>query len=99
VIQGRWFISPHAVRRCIERIHPRYTYEQARDWLIKASQSAHYIRPSSQGRGEIWRAGRQFKRIRMMVEHYPGRELPTLCTVLTGNDLEAQPGRARPKSA
>lgn len=89
MIHGPWFVSPHAVRRCIERLHPSFNYEQARDWLIKASKSAHYIRPSSQGRGEIWRASREFRRIRMMVEHYPGRELPTLCTVLTGHDGES----------
>lgn len=82
MIRGPFFVSPHAVRRCVERIYPRFTYEQARDWLILACESAHYVKPSPGDKGQVWRASRAYGRVRLFVEQLPARRRPTLMTVL-----------------
>lgn len=76
---GRWFITPHAVRRYIERVH-RCTYETALTRLIAASESAHPVREEEPG---IWlyRTGRPL-RLRLRVSTR-GAGLPQLVTVLS----------------
>lgn len=53
-MRGRWFITPHAVRRFIARINPGDTYEQALARLIDASERAHLVKVRSDG-VEEWR--------------------------------------------
>lgn len=42
MIAGRWFISPHAVRRYIARVHPGISYERGLQELVEASERAEY---------------------------------------------------------
>jgi hypothetical protein len=44
MISGRWFITPHAVRRFMERAVRGATYEEALEPLITASETARLIR-------------------------------------------------------
>ena len=53
-MRGRWFITPHAVRRFIARINPGDTYEQALEQLIAMSERAHRTRVRPDGTEE-WR--------------------------------------------
>ena len=78
---GRWFITPHAVRRYIDRVAPDATHEQALSALISHSETAHFVRP--RGTVEEWRAPRP-TRIRFRVDA-SGDSLPVLVTVLTAH--------------
>jgi len=83
--RGRWFVTPHAVWRYIERIRPGIDYEMARDELIEESLHAHFVR--RQGNGDLWR-GRRPLRLRFIVgwtdEAVGG--LPPLLTVVVPHD-------------
>lgn len=57
MIAGRWFITPHAVRRFIERYCPTLTYEQALGHLVEAALVAHRDGLYKGGPAEIWRVG------------------------------------------
>lgn len=83
---GPVFVTPHAVRRCAERIQPGLSYELARDWLISAAESAHHVRPTRDG-AHIFRASRAYARVRLIIAppHGPGM-LPVLVTVLAAHD-------------
>lgn len=75
---GRWFVTPHAVRRYITRVHPWMTYEQALSAIIKDSMRAHFVRADHGS--ELWR-GPKPHRVRYRIA---SREagLPQLITVL-----------------
>lgn len=78
---GRWFITPHAVHRYIQRVRPMATYEQALNDLVRLSETAHLVRRD--GDTEHWRA--KGKRLRFRVAPSSG-ELSVLMTVLTEHD-------------
>lgn len=80
MIPGRWFISPHAVRRYRERLRPRLTYEQALVELVRMASGARYVRRLDSGL-ELWRLGPS--RVRGIVGPGVG-PLPVLVTVLAG---------------
>lgn len=89
MISGRWFITPHAVRRYIERCCPDMDYDQARRHLAETSLRAHHVRDTS--RGQLWR-GPSPERLRLLVGPGDG-ELPALVTVLAGHDGARPPPR------
>jgi len=84
VTAGRWFITPHAVRRYIERISPGSTYEQALAFLIDQSETAH---PTGWVAADVlqYRAPRPL-RLRYRVRHGQDGGLPQLLTVLPEHD-------------
>lgn len=43
MIQGRWFITPHAVERYIERVRPTLDYDRALAELVELSDRAHEV--------------------------------------------------------
>jgi hypothetical protein len=47
--QGRWFITPHAVRRYVERCRPELSYECALAELVAASETAKWRREVEPG--------------------------------------------------
>ena len=83
MIAGKWFITPHAVRRYIERADRRCTYEQALAELVRLSESARPIKETSPG---VWlyRTGKPL-RLRLTVSTV-GPGLPQLVTVKGGHD-------------
>lgn len=83
MISGRWFITPHAVRRYIDRIDRRASYDQALRALVKHSESAHRVKEISPG---VWlyRSGRPL-RIRFRVAEF-GPGAPQLLTVMGAHD-------------
>jgi hypothetical protein len=89
MIVGKWFITPHAVRRYIERVDHRATYDQALAELVRFSKVA---RPSKEIKPGIWlyRGGKPL-RPRFMFSVSPRRAdgspgLPQLITVKAGHD-------------
>lgn len=81
-IPGRWFITPHAVRRYLQRVDGSLSYEQALGQLIHASESARYSREYEPAI-ELWRGPRP-RRLRFIVSRrLPG--LPQLLTVYAGH--------------
>lgn len=85
MISGEWFITPHAVRRYIERVDRFATYEQALEVLIGWSRVA---RPKKEIAPGVWlyRGPRPF-RLRLRVSHNGGGA-PQLLTVLKSKDRE-----------
>lgn len=82
--KGRWFVTPHAVRRYLERVRPGLTYEQALAEIIRESWRARPVKPW--GRAHLWR-GPKPRRLRYIVAPAPrGRRLPVLITVYGGQD-------------
>ena len=81
MIAGRFFVTPHAVRRFIERIDPRLTYEQALAELVGCSERVRRVKELSPG---VWlyREGRP-RRLRFIVA-INGHGAPQLLTVLRG---------------
>lgn len=76
---GRWFVTPHAVHRYIERIDPRATYASALAYLIDQSEVARPMREIESGIVEY--RGARPRRLRFRVStRLPG--LPQLITVL-----------------
>lgn len=82
-MRGKWFISPHAVHRYIERLARSLTYEQALDDLVAYSETAHYVKDWKPG-VELWK-GPKPRRLRFLIGH---REdgAPQLITVMGGKD-------------
>ena len=77
---GRWFITPHAVRRFQQRVAPGLSYNAALSALIEHSESAR--RCGRKGANTLYRSGRP-QRLRFIVaERGPG--LPQLLTVYGG---------------
>lgn len=82
---GRWFITPHAVRRYIERVDRRATYEQALSVLIEWSELAKRKKEIAPG---VWLyRGPRPLRLRLRVAHV-GDRLPQLLTVIKSKDPE-----------
>ena len=86
---GRWFITPHAVRRYIDRVDRYATYEQALAELVRCSERARCVKEISPG---IWlyREGKP-RRLRFRVaaakplpDGSPG--MPQLLTLMGGHD-------------
>ena len=84
---GKFFITPHAVRRFMERGYLRgATYEAALAEMIKLADRAHYVKPLRDG-VELWRTGAPGRwRLRI------GRGnsgLPQVLTIMQGHDRAA----------
>lgn len=87
MIRGRWFITPHAVRRYIERVHPELTYDEALLVLTKLSELARRVKEIEPGIA-LWRGPRP-ERLRCIVaENADGGRLPQLLTLYQGHDYE-----------
>lgn len=85
-VHGRWWITPHAVRRYIERCPGarRLSFEQALERLIVASEAAHLVKARRNPGEELWRGGKPH-RLRFIVAR-GNHGLPQLVTVLRGCD-------------
>ena len=90
MIAGKWFITPHAVRRYIERVDRSASYEQALAELVRCSERARRVKEIARG---VWlyREGKP-RRLRFRVavapvtaDGRPGK--PQLLTVMRGHDL------------
>ena len=83
MVTGNWFITPHAVRRYIERVERNATYEQALSTLIDWSLRARKKKEIKPG---VWLyRGPRPLRLRLRVSHI-GPGLPQLVTVLKSKD-------------
>lgn len=85
---GRWFVTPHAVRRYIRRVDRGLSYNRALAALIHEGTQARFVKvvpfPSASGQPvELWR-GRRPRRLRFYVTHNPGALRPALITVMQG---------------
>lgn len=86
-IAGRWFFTPHAVTKLIERHGHTLgvkTYAEARDWMVADSASAVKAH-DARGGGEVW-VGRRPWRIRYVIgEPSAGVRdpLPAVITVMS----------------
>ena len=81
--RGPFFVTPHAVRRYIERVRPGLTYEQALGELVAMARGAHLVKELASGL-ELWR-GPPPRRLRFRVSPGCGG-LPQLVTVLEAFD-------------
>jgi hypothetical protein len=87
---GKWFITPHAVHRYMERIDRRATHEQALAELIRYSEVARPIKEIAPG-VMLFRSGRPLRlRFRVAVDsrspYFVEGGMPQLITVVTGHD-------------
>lgn len=82
-VDGAWFVTPHAVRRYIERVDPSASYEGALASLVVLSTQAHPVREISPGVWQ-WRGPRP-GRLRFRVSTH-GAGLPQLVTVMRAHD-------------
>lgn len=88
--RGRFFITPHAVRRYIERVRPGISYHRALGELVIITSAGKRVGPTHDGRGEMWRGpkiGTKAKqdrrsRLRFVVSRGEPGELPQVVTVL-----------------
>lgn len=81
---GRFFLTPHAVRRYMERLAaPGLTYEQALGALLREIEGAHRVRDGRAGCA-IWRTGRP-GRLRLIVDETQ-HPLPAVVTILPSHD-------------
>lgn len=101
---GRWFCSPHAVRRFARRVFgwrgtdddplPEALYRRAIAEIVTESEGAHFVKryPLKEGHVEadLWR-GPKPRRLRYVVavRLAEGGRLPTLITVLPRTDERA----------
>lgn len=83
MIAGRFFITPHAVRRYIERVRAGLSYEDALARLVTITEGAHRVREIGDG-VELWR-GPKPERLRLRVSTR-GPGLPQVVTVLAEHD-------------
>jgi len=81
--RGKWFITPHAVKRYIQRVAPSLTYEEALEELVFMSSKARRIKEMSPGIA-LYRGGKPL-RLRFRVAEC-GDGLPRLLTVMKGHD-------------
>jgi hypothetical protein len=85
-ISVSFFVTPHAVDRYRERVHPGISYERALSEIIEASETAHFVKHYIDGEwhdAEYWRCSRSFGRLRLIVSRRGG-ELPQIRTILPG---------------
>ncbi len=85
MIPGRFFITPHAVKRFIEKCGGAMDYNDALADLIELSGRAHKVKCLHEGI-ELWRTGRP-GRLRMVVSTR-NAGLPQLVTVLNCHDKQ-----------
>jgi len=97
---GRFFVTPHAVHRYIERIRPGLGYEEARAELIALAAEARLVRPyltPGLPPAELWRGPRvgpasaKDRRSRLRFVVTPGTRaggLPAIVTVLPCGPLQ-----------
>jgi len=78
-VAGKWFVTPHAVARYIERVRPGASYETALRELVRESETARPVKEIEPG---LWLyRGAKPRRLRYRVStREPG--LPQLVTVL-----------------
>lgn len=79
-IPGRWFITPHAVRRYQDRVQS-VPYEVALAELVRLSLRAHMVRQLHADGTELWRGPKPL-RLRFIVGVSSGGALPQLLTVI-----------------
>lgn len=82
MIEGRWFVTPHAVQRYRERHRPDISRRQALGELSLISEIA--TRKCRMRSGDYEFAIEQPRKIRLVVSHDSEGELPALVTVLPG---------------
>lgn len=84
-VSGRFFITPHAVRRFRERVPgaSQMSYETALAELISIADRSHLVKTDAAGI-EHWR-GPKPHRLRLRVAS-GNRGLPQLITVIRGHD-------------
>jgi len=84
-VAGRWFITPHAVRRYIARLAPEATYEEALAALVRASHEARRVKALPTGL--VLYRGPRPRRLRFFLqEDVEPPALPILVTVLGGRE-------------
>lgn len=84
MIDGPWFITPHAVHRYIERVDPHATYEDARAVLMSWAKVA---RPNRWVSDTVLQyRGPRPLRLRLRVAHTK-TGAPQLLTVMKGKGL------------
>ena len=100
---GRWFITPHAVQRYIERFAPRSSYEEALSALIRESTAARRVKALPTGL--VLYRGPRPRRLRFFLqEGVEAPALPILVTVLgrsedvQGSGREPRAHKALPQS-
>jgi hypothetical protein len=77
---GKFFVTPHAVKRYIQRVHKGATYEQALGEIINELMGARFVK--GRNGAELWRTGRPL-RLRLVIGRAnPG--LPQVLTILPG---------------
>jgi hypothetical protein len=81
--RGRFFVTPHAVRRFQERyLDSSGTFSVALSELIELCETAHYVK--TVGDYELWRTGKP-SRIRLRIMR-GNAGLPQVVTVVRGHD-------------
>lgn len=80
---GRFFATPHAVRRFRDRIRPHLSYDQARRQLLRIAATAHPVKERRDGNW-LWRAAKP-TRLRLVIGAGEG-PLPAIVTVLDPHD-------------
>ncbi|MCK9513112.1 MAG: type I-MYXAN CRISPR-associated protein Cas6/Cmx6 [Pigmentiphaga sp.] len=97
-IQGRWYMTPHAVRQLIER-HGRGLgishYDDALAWMVEDSQHAVKAH-DARGGGEVW-VGRRPWRIRYVIGSpmtSAPNPLPPVVTVLSNERKSSRSSRS-----
>jgi len=83
-VTGRWFVTPHAVNRYIERVDRKLSYDDALAHIIKDSELARFVRqlPDKDGiRVELWRGKRPHRVRYTIVDSTP---LPIVVTLKKG---------------
>jgi hypothetical protein len=82
---GRFFITPHAVRRYAQRVRPGASYNEALTDMVRLSDEARYVKTKTGSRGdviEVWRTPKPL-RLRLYVAPSRGRGLKSaVITVL-----------------
>lgn len=90
---GRFFVTPHALRRYIERIRPGMCEREAREELLRYAARAKVVR-RTRNKGVLMRAPRPL-RFRFVVGPGTG-VLPAILTVLPPHDgWNPRPATAR----
>jgi len=87
--RGRWFITPHAVRRYRKRVVPGASFADALECLIVESERAHRVRALPyliDGKlADLWRGARPHRLRFYVVADEHGRH-PALITVVKGTE-------------
>jgi hypothetical protein len=91
-VAGKFWVTPHAVHRYIERVHRGIDYDRALSEIVDASETAHYVKDYNGG--QYWRCSRSFGRLRLLVNDcFDG--LPQIVTILSASDKSQWPRRLK----